>query len=319
MQTSLWAVCIMPLEPVYCGDMAGQGNEKVFTTAHGTFTMDTQSDAKISGVFSGDHYHHQETLDLLPYLAARGGTIVDVGAHVGTLAIPFAQYASKVIAFEPTPATFGFLQKNIALNTAPVDARNKGLGAALGRAASVVLHDFSAAANTLSVGEGDIEISTLDAEVPAADFVKIDVEGMELGVLQGGSRLWQESKPPILFEVNLFALRRHGTAAADLQGFLKQYGYSLYYPVQKAGRLHLAKIWSLSLFVLCIAPRSFMFGGPSAPFDVVAIPRGHALSAPLPRISAGAMLLKLIGGNLSQKIRRLLSIFAASDKLQSAR
>jgi FkbM family methyltransferase len=291
-----------------------QGTEKEFKTAHGTFAMDTASDAKISGVFSGEHYHHQETLDLLPYLLGRGGTIVDVGAHVGTLAVPFACYAGRVIAFEPTGKTFAFLQKNVALNAAPIDARNKGLGAAPTRASSVTLHDFSAAANTLKVGEGDIEVSTLDAEVPAADFVKIDVEGMELGVLEGGRRLWQGSKPPILFEVNLFALRRHGTAAADLQGFLKQYGYELYYPVRDNGTLALAKIWSLSLFVLCIAPRSFMFGGPSAPFDVLALPKGHALSGPLPRLSAAAMLLRLVKDNFAQKVRRLASIFRVGGK-----
>jgi FkbM family methyltransferase len=285
------------------------GREKVFKTVHGTFVMDPASDAKISGVFSGEHYHHQETLDLLPYLLSPGGVVVDVGAHVGTLSVPFAQYAGKVIAFEPTKKTFGFLQKNIALNAAPIDARNKGLGAKPGRASSVILHDFSAAANTLAVGEGDIEVSTLDAEVPAADFVKIDVEGMELSVLQGGSRLWNGSKPPILFEVNLFALRRHGTAAASLQAFLAQYGYSLYYPIQSNGTLALATIWSLSLFVLCIAPRSFMFGGPSAPFDVLALPKGHALSASLPRLPAGAMLMRLIKNNLAQKARRLAALF----------
>jgi FkbM family methyltransferase len=284
-------------------------DERTFKTAHGTFVMDTASDAKISGVFSGELYHHQETLDLLPYLLERGGTIVDVGAHVGTLAVPFARYAGRVIAFEPTEKTFAFLQKNVALNVAPVDARNKGLGAAPSRASSVTLHDFSAAANTLKVGEGDIEVSTLDAEVPAADFVKIDVEGMELGVLEGGRRLWQNSKPPILFEVNLFALRRHGTATADLQGFLKQYGYKLYYPVRDSGTLFLARVWSLSFFVLCIAPRSFMFGGPSAPFDVLALPQGHMLSGSLPRLSAGAMLLRLVKNNLAQKMRRFSSLF----------
>lgn len=284
-------------------------SEKTFKTDYGTFVMDTSSDAKISGILSGEQYHHQETLDLLPYLLEHGGIIVDVGAHVGTLSIPFAKYASRVIAFEPTPKTFGFLEKNIALNSANVDARRKGLGAAAGHASSVVLHDFSAAANTLAVGEGDIEVSTLDAEVPAADFVKIDVEGMELGVLKGGVNLWQSSKPPILLEVNIFALRRHGSAAADLQGILGQYGYSLYYPVQKNGQLHLASIWSLSLFVLFIAPRSFMFGGPSAPFDILAIPKGHILSRPLPRISSGVMLLTLFKDNFVQRGRRIASMF----------
>lgn len=281
--------------------------EKVFKTPHGTFVMDVERDAKISRIFSDGRYIHQEILDLLPFVMERGGVAIDIGAHVGTLAIPFAQYAGKVIAFEPGPETFAFLQKNIALNASSVEARNKGLGATPGRAATLTMNSGNAAANTLSLDGGDIEIATLDDEVESADFVKLDVEGMELGVLQGGIRLLREIQPPILFEVNLFALRAHGTEPRQLEQFLRPFGYQLFYPFTHYGQLALGRMPSLTLFVLFFAPRAFLFRGPSAPFDILALPKGHTQSRLLPQISSLRMLGILIGKNIVHKWHRFLS------------
>ncbi len=267
--------------------------------------MDDVRDAKISRIFSDGRYIHQEILDLLPFVMERGGVAIDIGAHVGTLAIPFARYAGKVIAFEPGPETFAFLQKNITLNASSVEARNKGLGATPGHATTLTMNSSNAAANTLSLDGGAIEIATLDDDVESADFVKLDVEGMELGVLHGGDRLLRESQPAILFEVNLFALRQHRTAPRQLQALLGTYGYRLYYPFEYKDRLTLGRVGSLSAFVLCFAPRSFVFRGPSAPFDVLALPKGHTQSRVLPQISSLWMLGILIWKNLAYKWRRL--------------
>jgi len=284
--------------------------EKVIHTSQGDFALDAERDAKIASALESGNYHHQETLDLLPHLMKRGGVAVDIGAHIGTLAIPFSRHAGKVIAFEPTEETFAYLKKNIALNAAPVDARNKGLGFVPGRASTVIVHEFSAAAHTLSLAGGDIEISTLDAEVPAADFIKIDVEGMELSVLQGGSRLLRESQPPILFEVNLFALRRQGTAVSQLQRLLKEYGYQIFIPFKHNGHLVLGRVASLAALATCIAPRSFVLRGPSAPFDVVAIPKTRINKLDLPQLSSLRTLAIFAGQNLANRWHRLTAYLA---------
>lgn len=271
--------------------------------------MDDVRDAKIASIFKDGRYIHQDLIDLFPYVMEKGGIAVDAGAHVGTLAIPLARWASKVIAFEPGAETFSYLERNIALNQANVEARNKGLGETPARASVLDVSTGNAAANSLTLTGGDIVISTLDSEMKTADFVKIDVEGMELSVLRGGARLWKESKPSILFEVNLFALRAHGTEARDLQQFLSHYGYQLYYPCIYRGNLALGRVPSLTLIVLFFAPRSYIFRGPSAPFDVLALPHSHILSSVLPRIGALHMLSILLIHNLASKVERLTKLF----------
>lgn len=294
--------------------------EKILKTAHGEYLLDTVRDEKMCSILEKPGaYNNETTLDLLPFLMKRGGIAVDIGAHIGTLAIPFSRYASKVIAFEPSKETFVYLQKNIQRNIANVDARNKGLGAVRDRASAVVVHESSAAANTLMVGTGDIEIATLDAEVPTADFVKIDVEGMELSVLQGGSHLWRESKPVILFEVNLFALRRNSTSVHQLQRFLRGYGYQIYIPLTHTGRLTLGRVISLRVLAACIAPRSFLLRGPSAPFDVVAIPHSKIDKLELPIISSLQTLKIFVAQNLMNKWHRFLNHFRASDTTRNDR
>jgi FkbM family methyltransferase len=44
------------------------------------------------------------------------GTIVDVGANVGTTSVPFALAGREVIAIEPVPSTFELLRRNVADN-----------------------------------------------------------------------------------------------------------------------------------------------------------------------------------------------------------
>jgi FkbM family methyltransferase len=59
-----------------------------------------------------------------------GACIFDVGANVGFFSL-FASLACKparILAFEPIPANFELLQTNLALNGAPVQALNLGVG-----------------------------------------------------------------------------------------------------------------------------------------------------------------------------------------------
>ncbi len=114
--------------------------------------------------------------------------IVDCGANIGMGVIYFKKLYknAKLIAFEPDRRIFGYLQKNISsFQLKDVELINKGLwdeettlsfdaeGADAGRVAA---HDDSA--NTIDV----IKLSPfLDNTV---DFLKIDIEGAELTVLQ---------------------------------------------------------------------------------------------------------------------------------------
>jgi FkbM family methyltransferase len=78
----------------------------------------------------------------------------------------------------------------------------------------------------------NVEIKKLDDVIPPTtkiDFIKIDVEGAELGVLKGAAILLKKDKPLLLFEFGLGASDYYNTTPADMYSFLvKTIGYKIY-------------------------------------------------------------------------------------------
>lgn len=125
--------------------------------------------------------------------------LCDVGAHVGTTIYKFLTATqwkySAIYAFEPDTVNFKALQngifeslpnfypKNIALS----DVKSVLSFSETGTMGSRL--DFS--------GNTQIQASTLDDEVEHTTFIKMDVEGHEVNILQGAKRLLAESKPKL--------------------------------------------------------------------------------------------------------------------------
>jgi len=132
--------------------------------------------------------------------------IVDVGANTGNHLIFFAGFLdpSIIVPVEIHPEAIRQLRENIALNGITcVDDRCLGVGAgdSHGRYTRVEDVDLAQAALAPSVN-GDIKVAPLDdlVTIPVG-FVKIDVEGMEIEVLNGARRLISTCQPQILIEV----------------------------------------------------------------------------------------------------------------------
>ncbi|MAE08657.1 MAG: methyltransferase FkbM [Bacteroidetes bacterium] len=69
------------------------------------------------------------------------------------------------------------------------------------------------------IEEIKVELKKLDDIIPSdlkIDFIKIDVEGGEFGVLKGGIQLLKKFKPIIIFEFGLGASDFYGTNPADM-------------------------------------------------------------------------------------------------------
>jgi FkbM family methyltransferase len=60
------------------------------------------------------------------------------------------------------------------------------------------------------------------------DFVKIDVEGAELHVLQGGAHCIETFKPDLLLEIEARHLTRYGYAVQDVTDWLTGRGYTMH-------------------------------------------------------------------------------------------
>jgi FkbM family methyltransferase len=139
--------------------------------------------------------------------ALQGGLFVDVGASIGFITVRAARRAGHVIAIEPHPVRFAFLERNVELNgLTNVTCLNYAAGA---EQSTIALYDVdpTLGPHPLDVstqpGPGrrhDVPLRRLDDLVgEEAELVKIDVEGDELEVVLGAARLLR-SKPLLVVE-----------------------------------------------------------------------------------------------------------------------
>src|SRR4029077_3831173 len=155
-----------------------------------------------------------------PYLLP-GSVVIDVGGHVGNFTIPMMRALGKdglVLAYEPHPSIFSCLQANVAkeraenLEAADCIMQQVALGPAAGLQ-KLYCNPTNCASNTLLEGilswppTVEVQVETLDESIQALGlagrnicFVKIDVEGGELGVLRGAGALLNRYHPALFME-----------------------------------------------------------------------------------------------------------------------
>ena len=147
-----------------------------------------------------------------------GMTVYDVGANKGQMALLFASLvgpAGRVVAFEPAPAEFGSLTRNLTLNgldhvrpiqAAAADAEGElAFAYAPDRPTQGKLVDVELTYTPLSDDTITVRTCCLDDvldDEPAPDVVKIDVEGAAAAVLRGAARILEETAPPIFLELH---------------------------------------------------------------------------------------------------------------------
>ncbi len=197
-------------------------------------------------IFKG--YHAQ----LVPYLAriiAEDAIVVDAGAHAGQFTKIFARLArrGRVYAFEPSGYACSILRRTCALRgLRNVTVVPHGLGALAGRfelavplkrsgslgfGASYVRAAAEQADEPTSAVTETIEVETLDgfAEahgLPALSFIKADIEGWELRMLEGARAVLGRHRPVLMLEVSDRLLRRAGGDSPAVFEFLAEHGYA---------------------------------------------------------------------------------------------
>lgn len=131
--------------------------------------------------------------------------VYDVGAWDGDTTIMFAHLSRQgtVYAFEPTDEGCSRLRANLALNPALRD-RVRLMRLAVG---------------TGNGGQQSLDALVESGQILAPDFVKIDVDGVEVDVLQGMQGLLQTTSPALLLETH--GLDRERACLA----LLKEAGY----------------------------------------------------------------------------------------------
>ena len=166
-------------------------------------------------IFDTDDYYEAEELQEIFYRIesgriarkCEGGCFVDAGANIGNHTVFYAREmkASRVFSFEPVPETFEILSRNIRLNDLEqtVSAFACGVSDVPGKADFTEIDIANIGATRLYENtDGDIPMTTLDQAVgeQRVDFLKIDVEGMEIRAILGARKLIQRDKPVIHLE-----------------------------------------------------------------------------------------------------------------------
>jgi FkbM family methyltransferase len=146
-----------------------------------------------------------------------GDVVFDIGADFGSFTLPAIAKGGYVYAFEPRPEGIRELQENLNLNG--FQSRCKILGLAL---TAPSMENYTVHMNKpKGVGWGgewatilpgyfdgetmEVHTSTIDAvvsklEIPRLDWIKMDVEGAELMVLDGGTETIRKFTPNLLIE-----------------------------------------------------------------------------------------------------------------------
>ena len=191
-----------------------------------------------------DNYERAE-LRFVQRLLRPGMTVLDLGAHHGLytlLAAKCVGRAGRVVAFEPSARERKRLEGHVGLNRCVnVTVEPHALGASAGVANLYLVGEGQDGCNSLrppAVTERtttvQVPVRRVDDElqrigVRQVDFVKLDVEGAELGVLRGAAELLSgRHRPAILVEVQDLRTEPWGYAARDIVGYLANRGYRLF-------------------------------------------------------------------------------------------
>ena len=180
--------------------------------------------------------HTRPELAFLCSVIEPGDRVFDLGAHIGTFAIPMAQCvgaAGLVVAVEAVAESFALLVENISVNN--LAGRIRPIQAVISQgsynyapqfvdinsgATHFVRTEDRAAAPSLSIDD----IAAMEV---TPDVIKIDIEGLELDALRD-SKTIRAQRPVIYAEVSLNHLARYGATIDDFDRFLRSLDYRMF-------------------------------------------------------------------------------------------
>lgn len=192
---------------------------------------------------SANGVYEADTLAAILQLLPHNGVYLDVGANIGAMALPVARQRpdAQIICIEADPGIAAILRRNVAenrlLNITVIECL-------AGPFLKEEVHFYSAPVRQFGMGsvgkQFDFPPKLLkqvalgqyldQTGVGHVDVIKLDVEGAELGVLQGlRRRLTNVNPPAIVFEFNDWAEQRiEGQSAGAAQVYLRSLGFQTF-------------------------------------------------------------------------------------------
>ena len=162
------------------------------------------------------------TLKLYTNIVKPGDTVLDIGANVGAHTLPLARLVGnqgKVIAFEPTRYAIGKISANIELNKELIDRisvnqvmlvadDNERLESEIysswplfEKGKNVHPEHLGKLMNTEGAVATTLDLALKRYKIKKIGFMKIDVDGHEYSVINGGKETLLTHRPLILMEL----------------------------------------------------------------------------------------------------------------------
>jgi FkbM family methyltransferase len=191
----------------------------------------------------------EDDAEPLKVLVKSGDSVIDMGANFGwytSVLSPMVGPTGKVYSIEPIPDTFqvlsGIVRKLRLANVLPMNyAISKVDGMAVMRVPQHAYGgsnfyraqiDLEQTENVGSMREYHVPMCSMDSlfldMANKITFIKCDVEGHELAVVQGAVRFLATSRPAWLMEVG-GSPDQEGTPPHQLFHLMRDYGYEVYY------------------------------------------------------------------------------------------
>lgn len=176
------------------------------------FFVKTPNDVIQAHHFAGQFYEPEE-LSIISQYFESGSVFADIGANVGNHSVYTGCFLnpSRIIIIEPNPAAIPYLKLNMQLNnlSAVVDDTKLGIGLSdqFGFAEPFTPYASNLGETIMQVGQENGTIPIFSGDIvfngTHVDFLKIDVEAMEINVLMGLARLIARCRPKIFVEVDV--------------------------------------------------------------------------------------------------------------------
>jgi FkbM family methyltransferase len=175
-------------------------------------------------ILEQERWFEKETDFLLSWLKP-DMTAIDVGANVGVYSLPMARRIRHVYAYEPGSDPRRHLERSRTQNRAD---NLEIIGAAVSdssRDGHLVSSGFSELGRLSAAGtDGEqVRITSLDAEDSirqwSPDLIKIDAEGEEARIIDGGRAFFDRHSPLVMFEISGPTVNTHLVNAFGALGY----------------------------------------------------------------------------------------------------
>ena len=189
----------------------------------------------------------EQEINLVKKFIKSGTDSIDVGVYRGVYSYEMSKYSEKVHSFEPNPIIFKYINKNlkkfiknIHLYNFALSNQNKTINLKIpirnSNSNKEIFEEYYEMGKATIHNENNVEnyenfeIQTKKIDELSFDnkisFIKIDVEGHELEVIEGAKNTIKRDKPVLLVEIEKQYTKKE---VAESINFINSLGYKSYF------------------------------------------------------------------------------------------